>query len=153
MEEHAEYEKTLDQAESGKHRLALASVRQRLTEAPEDAEALNDAGVLLHCLKCSDEALEHLEKARALAPDSPEVVWNLVETYLAAGKPNQAEPLFDAMEAMGILSADVMNRTANAFLNNNDIPSAVSTLRRSLQLSPEQEILKPMIEILESSKG
>ena len=153
MEQRTEYEKTLDLAESGQHRLALDSIRQRLAETPNDAEALNDAGVILHCLKCSEEAIEHLERARQLAGDSPEIVWNLVETYLAAAKPRQAELLFDDMESMGILSADVLNRTANAFLNNNDIPSAVSTLRRSLQFSPEQEILKPMIEILESSKG
>jgi len=151
VEQRTEYEETLDLAETGQHRLALDSVRQRLAEAPEDAEALNDAGVLLHCLKCSEDAVEHLEKARTLAPDSPEVIWNLVETYLAADKPHQAEPLFNDMEAMGILSADVLNRAANAFLNAGDIPAALRTLRRSLEFSPEQEILKPMIEILEKA--
>jgi Flp pilus assembly protein TadD len=151
VEQRTEYEETLDLAESGQHSLALDNIRQRLAQTPEDAEALNDAGVILHCLKCSEEAVEHLEKAHNLAPESPEIVWNLVETYLAADKPHQAEPLFDDMEAMGILSADVLNRTANAFLNNGDIPAALGMLRRSLEFSPEQEILVPMIEILEKA--
>lgn len=149
MQKSCDYENALNLAEAGDHRQALENIRQRLAEAPDDPEALNDAGVILHCLRFSDEALEHLERARQFAPESPEIVWNLVETYLAAGRPQEAQRFFDDMQAMGILSADALNRTANAFLNNGDIPNALRMLRRSLEFSPEQEILKPMIEILE----
>ena len=96
----------------------------------------------------SDEAVNHLIKARTLQPDSAEILWNLAETYLAIGKAKEATELFDDMEKIGILNADVLNRTANVLLNDGNLPDALEILNRSLELSPNQEILKPMIEVI-----
>jgi pentatricopeptide repeat protein len=87
-------------------------------------------------------------KAKSLQPDSAEVIWNLSETYLASGEPEEAMKLFDDMERMGILNADVLNRTADVLLNKNNLAGAVQVLRRSLEISPDQKILKPMIEVI-----
>lgn len=145
------YQQALDLAEAGRHREALERIQEYLTTAPDDAEAVNDAGAVLHCLERYDEAIEHLLRARALCGDSAEIVWNLVEAYLAAGRPKEAIPLFEDMEKMGILSPDVLNRTADVFLNQGGKTEAIELLRHSLQVCPEQEILKPMIEILEKA--
>ena len=144
------YQKGLELAEAGKYAEALACVQQHINSAPEDAEALNDAGAILHCMDRSDEAIDHFTKARALQPESAEITWNLSEVYLAVGKPKQAEELFDDMERMGILSADVLNRTADVFLKEDNLDGALKLLLRSLQIWPDQEILEPMIEVLRS---
>ncbi len=143
-----DYQKALELAEIGEYEDALGYIQEHLGSSPNDTEALNDAGAILHCMGRSDEAVKHLIKARNLQPDSAEIIWNLSETYLAVGKATEAMELFDDMERIGILNADVLNRTADVFLSDNDLSNAVKILNRSLELSPDQEILQPMIEII-----
>ena len=143
-----DYQKALELAEASKHAEALACIQEYLISAPNDTEALNDTGAILHCLDRSDEAINHLVKARNLQPDSAEIIWNLSETYLAVGKATEAMELFDDMERMGVLNADMLNRTANAFLSENNLSDAVKMLNWSLELLPDQEILHPMIEVI-----
>lgn len=78
------YQKALDLAEAGQHIEALEAIQQYLISVPEDTEALNDTGVILHCLGRSEQAITHLLKARSLEPDCGEIIWNLSEAYLAA---------------------------------------------------------------------
>ncbi len=147
------YQRGLELAEAGRHSEALDCIQEHLRTASDDAQALNDAGAILHCLGRSDEAINHFVKARALQSDSPEIIWNLVEAYLALGRANEAVQLFDDMERMGILNADVLNRTANVFLNQDNKADAIEMLLRSLTNWPDQEILKPMIEVIRSKRG
>lgn len=143
-----DYEKSLELAEDGRHEEALACIQEYLISVPNDTEALNDTGAILHCLGRSDEAINQLVKARNLQPDSTEIIWNLSETYLAVSKATEAMELFDDMERMGVLNADILNRTANVFLSENNLSDAVKMLNRSLGLCPDQEILHPMIEVI-----
>jgi Flp pilus assembly protein TadD len=143
-----DYEIGLDLAEAGKHNEALACIQKYLQAAPKDARALNDAGAILHCLGRSDEAIEHLTRARNLNPNSTEILWNLSESYMAAGKVKEATFLFDDMERLGILNADVLNRAATIFLNRNDKANAVEMLLRSQQVWSDQEVLKPALEVI-----
>jgi len=140
--------KAVKLAEAGKYQDALDVIEQHLDESPDDAEALNDAAVLLHCLDRSDMAVEYLERARQLDPGHPEMVWNLVEALLAEAEADKARPLFDAMDKVGILNIDVLNRAADIFLNQGKLAAAVEMLEWSLRLEPGQEILKPMIEVI-----
>lgn len=142
------YRKALESAEAGRYEEALGCIQEYLISASNDTEALNDTGAILHCLGRSDEAISHLVKARNLQPDSAEIIWNLSETYLAAGKATEAMELFDDMERMGILNADILSRAANVFLSENNLSDAVKILKRSLELWPGQEILQPIIEII-----
>ncbi len=143
-----DYQKALELAEIGRHEEALGYIQEYLSSSPNDAEALNDVGAILHCLDRSDEAVKCLVKARNLQPDSAEIIWNLSETYLAVGKATEAMELFDDMDRMGILNADVLNRTAEVLLNEGNLVDALEILHRSLELSPDQEILQPMIEVI-----
>jgi tetratricopeptide (TPR) repeat protein len=143
-----DYQKALELAEIGRYEDALGYIQEHLGSSPNDAEALNDVGAILHCIGRSDESIKHLVKARNLQPDSAEIIWNLSETYLAVGKTTEATELFDDMERLGILNADVLNRTANVFISENNLSDAVKILNRSLELSPDQEILQPMIEVI-----
>jgi tetratricopeptide (TPR) repeat protein len=146
------YQKGLELAEAGQHKEALECVQLYLSSVPNDAQAINDAGAILHCLGRSDEAIEYFRKARALVPDSAEVVWNLAEAYLAVGNAKHTVELFDDMGRKGILNADVLNRTANMLLEQGDKANALDTLLRSLQISPTQEVLKPMVDVIRNKR-
>jgi Flp pilus assembly protein TadD len=143
-----DYQKALELAETGRHEEALACINKYLSSSPNDAEALNDAGAILHCLGRADEAVKYLITAKNLQPDSAEIIWNLSETYLAAGKASEATELFDDMDRMGILNADVLNRTAEVLLNQDNLAEAVKILNRSLELWPDQKILPPMLKVI-----
>ena len=143
-----DYQKMLESAEAGRHDKAFDQLQGYIEKASEDAEVLNDAGALLHCLGRTEEAIDYFLRARGLQSDSGEIVWNLVEAYIADGRPSEAGALFDDMERMEILNADVVNRTADLFLRQDNQDEAVKLLERSLETWPEQEILKPMIETI-----
>lgn len=146
------YQKGLELAEAGRHKEALEYIQKYLLSAPNDGQAINDAGAILHCLGRSEEAIDYFRKARTLIPDSAEVVWNLTEAYLATGKAKYVVGLFDEMAHKGIMNPEVMNRTANMLLEQGDKANAIETMLRSLQMMPSQEILKPMIEIIRSKR-
>jgi glycosyltransferase involved in cell wall biosynthesis len=142
------YQKGLELADAGRHKEAFECLRLYLAGNPNDAQATNDAGAILHCLGRSDEAIEYFCRAKASAPDSAEIIWNLAEAYLAVGNAKHAAELFDEMAGRGILSADVLNRTANIMLEQGDKAGAMETLLRSLQISPNQNVLKPMLDVI-----
>jgi glycosyltransferase involved in cell wall biosynthesis len=146
------YQRGLELAEAGKYQEALACVQEYLRTAPDNAQALNDTGAILYCLGRSAEAIEYFTKARSLQADSAETVWNLVEAYLAVGRADKVMQLFDDMERMNILNADVLNRAANVFLDQGNKADAVEMLLRSLQISPNQEILNTMIEVIQTRR-
>jgi glycosyltransferase involved in cell wall biosynthesis len=146
------YERGVQLAEAGRYQEALGCMWEHLRMAPDDAECLNDTGAILHCLGRSNEAIDHFIKAQRLRNNSAEIVWNLVETYIATGRASEAAQLFDKMEEMGVLNADVLNRTANIFLNQNNKADAIEMLLRSIRICPNQEILQPMIQVIRSKR-
>lgn len=146
------YERNLQLAETGQYEEALTRIQEHLCTAPDDVQALNDIGAILHCLDRPNEAIDYLVKARNLQNDSAEIIWNLAEVYLAADRANDAVTLFDDMERMDILNPDILNRTANTFLNQDNKADAIEMLLRSLKICPNQEILQPMIQIIRSKR-
>jgi len=146
------YEKGLQLAEVGRYQEALIYIQEHLHSSPNDAQALNDIGTILHCLGRSNEAIDYLTQAWNLLNDSGEIIWNLAEVYVAAGRAKEAAALFDSMERMNILNPEILNRAANIFLNQNNKADAIEMLLRSLQICQSQEILKPMIQILRSKR-
>ena len=144
------HQKGLELTEAGKYQEALACIQEHLCAAPDDAQALNDAGTILYCLGRPDEAIGHFVKARSFQGDSADILRNLAEAYLCVGRVKEAVQLFDDMERMGILKAEVLNRTANAFLARDNKAGAIEILQHSLEISPEQKILQPMIEVIRS---
>jgi glycosyltransferase involved in cell wall biosynthesis len=146
------YQRGLELASAGRYQEGLNCIREHLRIVPHDAQALNDAGAILHCLGHTDEAIAHLAKAQSLKADSAEIVWNLVEAYLAGGRAAEASSLFDSMEQMGILSVEVLNRTATMLLDQDRKGQAVEVLLRSCRLWPEQEVLRPMLDVIRSKR-
>lgn len=146
------YEKGLELASAGKHQEGLNCIREHLRTMPNDPQALNDAGAILHCLGRTEDAIGCLVKARHFKTDSAEIVWNLVEAYLAGGRAVEASSLFDHMEQMGILSVEVLNRTATMLLDQDRKGQAIEVLLRSCRLWPEQAVLRPMLDVIRSKR-
>ncbi len=146
------YQRGLQLAEKGKYQEGLNCIREHLRTTPHDVQALNDAGAILHCLGRTDDAIAHLARARDLNGGSAEIVWNLVETYLGGAMASEAASLFDDMERLGILSVDVLNRTATMLLDQGKKGEAVEVLLRSYRLWPEQEVLKPILDVVRGKR-
>ena len=146
------YQQALKLAEAGQHSEALTQIREYLRSYGDDAQALNDAGAILHCLGRSQEALPYLKKAHNLMPDSGEIVWNLIETYLGSGMATEAAGLFDEMEKAGLLNVDLLNRTATQLVDQTKKGQAIEVLLRSQRLWPEQEIVPPMLEVIRGQR-
>lgn len=141
-----DYQKALDLAENGKLTESLDSLKNFLKSSPDNAEILNDIGAVLHCMHRSDEAIEYFLKAKNIQPDSAEIVWNLSETYLAEDRPEKAAELFEEMQQLGILNAEVLNRASEKLVNAGNLPLALASLQKSLEISPNQSRLPEIIE-------
>ena len=146
------YEKALEVAQTGNYEQAISFMQEHIRLNGENAEILNDAGAILHCLGRSDEALNYFLKARKYNDQSPEILWNLAEAYLAIGMAEDAANLYDDMSEHNILNIDLLNRTANVFLNQNNKAGAMEMLLQSLYICPEQEILMPMLNVIKSKR-
>ena len=152
MHSREKYEKAMVLAEAGRYEEALASIMEHVQTSPQDTEALNDAGAILHCLGRSSQAIDCLLKARQFGGENPQIVINLIEVYIGAGKPEQAEALFDQAESAGILNPEMLNRTAKLFLDQGNKAGAVEVLLRSLDNWLGQEILAHMLTVIKSKR-
>ena len=56
------------------------------------------------------------------------------------------------MERLGILNIEVLNRTATMLLDQDKKGQAVEVLLRSYRLWPEQEVLKPILDVVRGKR-
>ncbi|MBM4017735.1 MAG: glycosyltransferase [Planctomycetes bacterium] len=135
-------------ADAGRHEEALAALREHLSGRSDDGRALNDAGAILYALGRFEEAAEHLGRAAALLGDEAgQALWNLAEVRLASGRPADVPPLFGGLRRAGLLTADLVNRTAAALADQGDAAGALEALLGSLRLAPgQQQVLGPLLE-------
>lgn len=152
MVDRSKYEEAAVLAEQGRYPEALGLMMDYLQASPRDVEALNDAGTILHCMGRCDEAVAHLLQAKRIDSQNPQILWNLIEAYIAANLPDRAEQMFDEAESLGLLNPEVLNRTANTFINQDNKSGAVEVLLRSLRLWPSQEILEHMLQVIKSKR-
>jgi len=145
-----QYEQALALAEAGQHEQALEQMVHYLQVMPNDGKAFNDAGALLFCLHRGREAIVYFEKALQLCQgdDRTQVYWNLCEAYLQEGCPEKAAAMFTVMCQNEILNIDTVHRTADVFLQKNQLGKAMEALKCSLGLSSEQELLGPMMKVV-----
>ena len=146
------YEKGIKLAESGDYQGGIQSLQQHLQKYPQDGQACNDIGAMLFCQGDSEQAIEYFQKARQFCGNSAEILWNMSEACIDGGQPEKAAEIFDDMEKAGVLSPDVLNRAANAFLIKDNLAKAMEALYRSFQTVDSQEILLPMMGVIRSKR-
>ncbi|MFC1766809.1 hypothetical protein ACFL6U_32635 [Planctomycetota bacterium] len=146
------YEKSMTLAEAGQFQEAFELIQTHLQTHPDDPEALNDSAVLLHCMHRSGEGIEFLQRARAIAGDTPEIVWNLAEALLAEARVDEALPLLKTMADNETINIDILPWTIT-LTSPKTLQEATDLLNWSLAICPEQELLRPMIQVIESRKS
>ena len=146
------YRRGLELAEAGRYQEGWDCLCEYLRSAPQDVQALNDGGVILHCLGRAEEAIGLLAQARQLEAGNAQIVWNLVEAYLGGGRATEAARLFDEMERTGTLGIDVLNRTATVLLDQGNKGQALEVLLRSCRLWPGQEVLPPILDVIRAKR-
>jgi hypothetical protein len=146
------YRHGVELVEAGRYEEGWDCFRTHLRDRPQDVQALNDAGAVLHYLGRTEEALGLLTQARQLQADSVEIAENLVEIYLAAGRAVEATQLFDDLERRGALSIELLNRTATLLLDQGNKGSALNVLLRSQRLWPDQEMLRPILPAIRAKR-
>lgn len=145
-----QYEHALKLVESGSYEQALDAIMKYLETCPDDGKAFNDAGSILFCMQRGKESIEYFEKALILCEgdEQTQVNWNLCEAYIHEGYPEKAAAMFNQMYQQQVLNPDIVNRTAELFLNVNNLGRAIETLSLSLKLWPKQDVLRPMIQMI-----
>jgi tetratricopeptide (TPR) repeat protein len=146
------YRRGVALAEAGRYQQGWDCLREYLRQAPQDVEALNDAGAILHCLSRTEEAIGLLTRARQLEGGNAQIVWNLAEAYLGGGRAVEAAGLFDDMERAGTLNLDVVNRTATLLIDQGNKSQALEVLLRSYRLWPGQKVLPPMLDVIRAQR-
>lgn len=143
-----DYQRGLEFAEAGDYTKALECIYRYLNENPVDAEALNDAGVILHCMNNDAEAITCLLRARSVRPDDVQMLMNLTESYLGNGNIEEFVGLISELEAANLLNPELLNRAANMALEQSKNDLAIDMLLRSNKLWPGQKVIEPMIEVI-----
>lgn len=146
----SDYNRGLELAQAGEYVQAMECIDRHLSENPVDAEALNDAGVILHCLRRDDEAIGRFLRSRAIDKRNVQTLLNLTEAYIASGKIEEMLGILDQLENENLLNPDMLNRAANRALETDKKLEAVELLLKSVRIWPEQKVLVPMIEIIRS---
>lgn len=151
----AMHDQALTLAESGRYEEALKVLNDYLRHRPQDGQALNDAATVLFCLGQGQQAIALYEEACrwCTSEQLAQVQWNLCEAYLQEGRVAQAIGLFDQMESRGLLNVDMLHRAADMLLKKELLGPAVELLLRSLQMNPDQDVLKSMIEVIRSHRA
>ncbi len=152
MTGHNGYRRAIELVEQGKHQDALKLIEEYVVSNPQDVEALNDTGAILHSLGRSEDAVECFLRARKIAPDSPQVLWNLAEAFLALGRPDRVVSLFEDMQKSNLLNPELINRTATMLIDQGNKASAIEALLVSRDTWAGQEVIEPMIEVLRAKR-
>ncbi len=147
------HQRGLALAREGQLDQALRAIREHLLENPADAEALNDAGVLLHQLDQPAEALVHFRAALDRRDDRPaELLWNLAECCMHADRPAEALAVVPELTDAPHAAAELANRVAERCVQHNDLAGATEAILQSLKLLPDQPALQTLGEQLRRAR-
>jgi tetratricopeptide (TPR) repeat protein len=139
-------------AEGGRYEEALVCIRQCLESEPDNGVAWNDMGAALFCLGRAKEAGTCFERAKDLLGQSGKLCWNLVQAYLADGRPGEAAALFEDMQGLGVLNVDTVGRVVDAFMQCGDKASAVEVVLCALRFWPDSAQLRSRYESIRAKR-
>ena len=118
----------------------VSSIRQELVaQTPSDAETLQTLGLLLGRGSYYLDALEPLEQAAQMLPDSYEPHYNLGLTQLKLGRDGAAETALKRAVELRPDSFESNSTLAVLYVSQNRNREAIERLRAALQARPEDE--------------
>ncbi len=105
---------------------------------PKNSEYRANQGALFLARGDYKAAEESLKEAIRLNPDFALALYNLGVSIAEQGRNQEALPFFEQAEKVGPASVGLLNALSRAYREVGDIPKAVSTIRRSLAINPNQ---------------
>jgi tetratricopeptide (TPR) repeat protein len=129
----------LASAERAAGRLAQAELQLRsVAERFQSVRALLQLAQVQSQQKNGAGSLASLRQARALAPNSEDVLGPYAEALLASPKPDAAIPVLGALIRISPMVARYQYLAGVAVLQAGDAPAAVSFLQEAMRLEPDQ---------------
>ena len=120
-----------------------------LDQNPEDAEALNNLGVIHHTRGNVQEAEGYFLKAIEAKEDYPDALLNLADLYQNAKRWEEAALQLEKSIAIDDQDHNLYNQLGMVYLEMGNIEEARTALKKSLELNPEQEIVRESLKELE----
>jgi len=108
--------RALSLARANQPEQAIVALREHLAACPDDAEAWNDAGVLLHRLGHHHQALTCLERALQLAEDPDPVAANVFDLCHTMDSKRPIGRMVELLHARGGLGVDTILRWVESLL-------------------------------------
>lgn len=121
-------------------------------ENPEEAEVLNNLGVISHAAGNFDSAEDYLLKALSVKDDHLDVLLNLADLYQSTNRWKEAAVHLKMYISIYDQDHNVFNQLATVYLEAGDTQNARSALEKSLKLKPDQDIVKESLRELEKGK-
>jgi len=116
-----------------------AYVYQTILEAvPDQVEALNFLGVLLHQAGKTDEGAEMISKAISLCPDYVDAISNLGNIHRWNGELTKAEESFRRAAELAPSQPEAFNNLGVILKNQGRYREAEVALRRAIEIAPER---------------
>jgi len=120
-----------------------------LEEDPENSEALNNLGVICHALGKIQEAEDYFLKALAIKGDYLDPLLNLADLYQSVKRWKEAAIQLEKYISINNQDPNKFNQLGLVYLEMGNTQKAREALKRSLDLNPDQEIVRESLEELE----
>ncbi len=121
----------------GESAAALAIFDELTKEYPREAQFHFLRGLVLRDLKKPDEAYAAFEQARALAPDSPQILRQMVELHLSRQQFEAARQLLAEPLAKDPRAAEPRVLLALTYVAQRDLARAEEILTQTLEVAPD----------------
>jgi len=120
-----------------------------LENDPMNAETLNNLGVVQHTKGNIQEAEDFFLKALAAKEDCLEALLNLVDLYQNAKRWKEASVHLERSIEIENKDANLFNQLGTIYLEMAETEKARVTLKKSLELNPDQQIVADSLRALE----
>ncbi|MFH1673056.1 MAG: tetratricopeptide repeat protein [Pseudomonadota bacterium] len=136
----------------GKIKEAEKTFWDLLENAPTNIEILNNLGVIRHVQGRLDEAEEFFLKALSAKDDHPDALLNLAGLCQNVGRWKESANQLEKYTSIYEQDPNGFNQLGMVYMEMGNIEKARKALAKSLELDPDQEIIRDSLNQLECKK-
>ena len=122
-----------------------------LKDAPQNADILNNLGVICHTLRRISEGIDYFKKAFEVDPLHQDAQENLLTLFEEEKLCEESVSLLQKIVTLDNTNHVALNRLALAQMESGDREGAITSLKQSHRLNPNQQDLQTTLEILEKA--
>jgi glycosyltransferase involved in cell wall biosynthesis len=99
------------------------------------------------------KSIECFERAKDLHLEHGQIYSNLSQAYLDDGRPEMVVELFEEMQHLGVLEAEIVQSTVNAFMNCGDKVSAMETALSAAKYCQQKDKIESLLSDVRSKRA